>query len=115
MPLAQPYLQPCPIAQPLPLACRLFTALMAFAGLVPAAVYHATSSRGLNPSYLLARFLESAGGTWDLTNFSTAAYGLGALLTGFGAVAILVGKLPVLQVRTDTCWECPSVALLGLQ
>lgn len=38
-------------------------------------------------------------------------YGLGALLTGFGGVAILVGKLPVLQVREPVCVQglCASL------
>ncbi|GAB4815681.1 hypothetical protein N2152v2_002727 [Parachlorella kessleri] len=75
-----------------------FTVLMAFAALVPALTYHATSPEGLSPPFLLARLLESAGATWDPhAGASATAYGLATLLTGFGAVAILVGKLPVLQ------------------
>jgi hypothetical protein len=79
---------------------RGFTAVMAFTALLPALTYHATSPEGFSPPFLLARLLESAGATWDPSAGPSAiAYGLGALLTGFAAVAILVGKLPLLQVR----------------
>ena len=86
--------------------------LMAFAAAVPALTYHSTSPEGLSPPFLLARLLESAGATWDPhAGASAIAYGLATLLTGFGAVAILVGKLPVLQVSRQWVPLCPAPKL----